>query len=131
MKGVIQYSHFRFKEDSSNDDYVWRVSYIEFHPNTVSVSSCMFLFSLTLIIFYFCEQDIVSGEKPLPTYQNQLFAKIVRIDNEASMRRKIRLQRKKDAFWGNGATAATSMSSSSVAPGKTSSSKTSSSSASG
>ena len=61
MKGVIQYSHFRFKEDSSNDDYVWRVSCIEFHPNTVSVSSCMFLFSLTLIIFYFCEQDIVSG----------------------------------------------------------------------
>ena len=77
---------------------------------------------LCLIMNALLSQDVVSGEKKLPTYQNQLFAKIVRIDNEASIKRKVRLQRKKDAFWGNGATAATSMSSSlNVAPSKTSS----------
>lgn len=89
MKSVIQSSHFRFKEESSSDGYVWR--------------------------------DVISAEKPLPTYQNQLFAKIIRMDNEVSSKRKMRLRRKKDVFWGNGVTAATSMSSSiSIAPSKTS-----------
>ena len=55
-----------------------------------------------------------------------MFAKIVRIDDETSIKRKVRLKRKKDAFWGNEACAATSMSSSSVAPGKTSSKSSSS-----
>ena len=43
----------------------------------------------------------------LPTYHGRIFAKIVRLDAASSARRKIRLQRKKDCFWGgDGATAA-------------------------
>lgn len=43
----------------------------------------------------------------MPTYKGSIFAKVIRLDQELSTRRKIRLQRKRDCFWGgNGATAA-------------------------
>ena len=42
----------------------------------------------------------------LPTYKGIIFAKIIRLGQELSARRKVRLQMKKDRFWGgNGASA--------------------------
>jgi len=55
---------------------------------------------------FFFVQDVTTPNAVLPTYAGVIFAKVIRLDNDASLRRRIRLQRKKDSFWGgNGATA--------------------------